>query len=283
MDVFHSPSCHVLPSQMAKPGVVTLHDLSLVDHLATKRRSPVSRYERAAFLGAASRATHIITISDTVRRELTERLGVESHRITTIYPGVPRLEGLPAPGHVPPQAEGAFLLTVGTIEPRKNLNRLLDAHEMVWRELRLPLLLVGVYGWSQRALLRRVAASDGRVFWLGFVSDPVLAELYRRATAVMQYSSYEGFDLPVAEALACGAPLVASDIPVHREVARDCAVYAHACDPEALVRAVTEVVRWPEDRRRSHREAAAARLAELRRGDPIVSHIEVYRRVIEES
>jgi alpha-1,3-rhamnosyl/mannosyltransferase len=282
VDLFHSPGFQVTPRRIGVPAVVTLYDLSLVDYLDTKRRSPISRYERWAFLDAASHAAHIVTISETVRNELVARLGLSEARVTRIYPEVPRLELLPTPSALPSEAEGAFLLTVGTVEPRKNLDRLLDAHRIVWAERRVPLLLVGGYGWSQRELVRRVAATGGAVRWLGRVGDAVLAELYRRASAVVQYSLYEGFDLPLAEALACGAPVAVSELEVHHEVAGECGVYARPDRPAELARAVLDVLGWPKERRRSHADAAARRVTELRREDPIGRHLEVYERVLEE-
>jgi alpha-1,3-rhamnosyl/mannosyltransferase len=281
VDLFHCPGFQVIPRLLGVPGVVTLYDLSLVDYLHTKRRSPISRYESWAFLSAASRAAHVITISETIRHELVARLGLAEGQVTRIYPEIPRLEQIPSPRELPPDADGTFLLSVGTLEPRKNLDRLLDAHRMVWPELRIPLLLVGTYGWSQRDLVRRLAAESAPVRWLGRVEDAVLAELYRRASAVVQYSVYEGFDLPVAEALACGAPVVASDIVVHHEVAGDCGVYASATQPAELARAVVEVVGWSDERRHAHADAAQGRVAELRREDPIARHLEVYHRVLE--
>jgi alpha-1,3-rhamnosyl/mannosyltransferase len=281
VNLFHCPGFQVIPRRIGVPAVVTLYDLSLVDHLHTKKPSLISRYERWAFLDAASRAAHIITISDTVRQELVTRLGVDEARITRIYPEIARIEGLREPSGLPSEAAGSFLLTVGTLEPRKNLDRLLDAHRLVWHELHIPLLLVGGYGWSQRAVLRRVERSEGTVRWLGPVDDPVLAELYRRASAVVQCSTYEGFDLPLAEALAFGAPVVASDIEVHHEVAGRCAVFARADSPTELAREILEVVGWSENRRRIHGDAAADRVTELRREDRITRHVEVYRRVLE--
>jgi alpha-1,3-rhamnosyl/mannosyltransferase len=280
VDLFHSPMNHVIPRRLGVPGVVTLYDLSLVDHHHTKSRSLITLYERWAYLNAARRAAHIITISDTVQQELVTRLGIDEARITRIYPEIPRLERLPPPAELPREAAGPFLLSVGTLEPRKNLERLLEAHELVGSELQIPLLLVGVYGWSQRAVVHRVTSAGEAVRWFGWVEDGVLAELYRRAAAVVQYSSYEGFDLPLAEALACGAPVVLSDIAVHREVAVDCGVYADPRDPKALARALTGVVGWSEDRRQKHREAAVHRVAELRRGDPIARHVQAYQRAL---
>lgn len=283
VELFHCPGFQMIPKRIGVPGIVTLYDLSLVDYLSTKRRSPISRYERWAFLEAASRAAHIITISETVRQELVARLGADDARITRIYPEIPMLEQLPAPRDLPPEADGRFLLSVGTLEPRKNLDRLLDAHRPVWQELRIPLLIVGAYGWSQRDFVNRVSGAGDAVRWLGRVEDAVLAELYRRASAVVQYSVYEGFDLPLAEALACGAPVVASDIAVHREVAGECGMYARPDRPAELAGAVVEVVGWSEDRRRTHGAAGVRRIAELRREDPIARHIEVYESVLDKA
>jgi alpha-1,3-rhamnosyl/mannosyltransferase len=279
VDVFHSPR-YMVPRRIGVPAVVTLYDLTLVDLLRTKKRGLVKYYERWAFFQALSRAAFIITPSETVRDSVVRRFGLDESLVGRIYPQLTDLELLPPPASMPPDMPREFLLSVGTLEPRKNLDRLLDAHQIVWRETRTPLVLAGAYGWSQRDLLRRVDMSHGAVRWLGFVEDAVLAELYRRAVAVVQMSLHEGFDLPVAEALAGGTPVVVSDIPVHREVAASCGVYASAEDSAAVARAVLEVSGWSLDRRDRHREEAARRVAELRQIDPIEQHLEVYRRVI---
>jgi len=279
VDVFHSPR-YVVPRRIGVPAVVTLYDLTLVDLLRTKKRGVVKFYERWAFLQALNRSAFIITPSDAVRAELVRRYGLDESTVGRIYPRLTDLERLAPPAAMPPDIPAEFLLSVGTLEPRKNLDRLLDAHRIVWQETRMPLVLVGAYGWLQRDVLKRVNASDGAVRWLGFVEDVVLAELYRRAGAVVQLSVHEGFDLPVAEALAGGAPVVVSDIPVHREVASGCGVYARPDDPMAVTRVLLEVRSWPKDRRDRHREAAARRVAELTREDPVAEHLAVYERVV---
>ena len=280
VDVFHSPR-YLVPRRIGVPAVVTLYDLTLVDLLPIKKRGVVKYYERWAFLQALHRSAFIITPSDAVRAELLRRYGLDESTVGRIYPQLTDLDRLPPPTAMPPEIPAEFLLSVGTLEPRKNLGRLLDAHRIFWRETRTPLVLAGAYGWSQRDLLKRVDASDGAVLWLGCVEDVVLAELYRRAVAVVQLSVHEGFDLPVAEALAGGAPVVVSDIPVHREVASSCGVYVSPDDPARVAQVVLEVRNWSSDRRDRHREDAARRVAELRREDSINRHIEVYRRVLE--
>jgi glycosyltransferase involved in cell wall biosynthesis len=155
---------------------------------------------------------------------------------------------------------------------------LLEAHASVWRETRIPLVLVGPYGWRQRALLRQVRDSAGAVHWLGWVPDVLLGELFRRATAVVQPSLAEGLDLPVLEAMAAGSPLVLSDLPVHREVAADLALYAEATDVGGLSDRLDEALSWDGERRSSHARRAAARVESLRASSGIELYLEIYRR-----
>jgi glycosyltransferase involved in cell wall biosynthesis len=177
------------------------------------------------------------------------------------------------PGHGPPRAAGPgalpagtperFVLHVGTLEPRKNLPLLLAA----WRRLRQapahgpetpPLVLAGGFGWRADALRRQVAraAAEGWLVHLGYVTPEELAALYGAAEAAVLPSLYEGFGLPLLEALAAGLPVVASDIPVHREVAGEAALYAPPGEPELFARQVAALLADPELRRRL---AAAAR------------------------
>ena len=117
-----------------------------------------------------------------------------------------------------------FILAVGTIEPRKNLATLLRAFELLARDAALPpdltLVLAGRTGWLHEDFLRRVASSAlrGRVRFAGYVTDAELCALYSRCRVFAYPSLYEGFGLPPLEAMACGAPVVASRIPAHLEV-----------------------------------------------------------------
>jgi len=166
--------------------------------------------------------------------------GVAPSRVRAIHLG---------PGHLPPPTVLAaaspppgtpdrYGLFVGTLEPRKNLETLLVA----WRDLRgdggdggaPPLLVCGPRGWRARDLRRLLAEaeSEGWLRYLGYVSPTELAALYRDAAVVALPSLYEGFGIPAVEALAAGAPLVLSDLPVLREVAGDAALYAPPLRPD---------------------------------------------------
>lgn len=202
----------------------------------------------------------ILTPSETVRGELAA-LGIDPRRVRAIHhgPGHGPVERS-AVGRLPHGTPERFILHVGTLEPRKNIPLLLDA----WRRLREqgvdppPLVLAGGYGWRADDLRRRVAraAAAGWLVQLGYVGPEELAALYGAALAAVLPSLYEGFGLPLLEALAAGLPVVASDIAVHREVAGDAALYAPADRPDLFAGQVAALLADPELRVRL---AAAAR------------------------
>ncbi len=175
-----------------------------------------------------------LTPSEAVRRELIER-NVSPGRVRAIHHGT-GLVG-ESPGSAPPRrTPPRYALHVGTVEPRKNVPTLLAA----WRLLRSrraeppPLVLCGGFGWQAEAARAEIGAAEaeGWLVHLGYVGTEELAALYRGAEMVALPSFYEGFGLPAVEAMRAGAPLLASDIPVLREVAGDAALYAPPDRPD---------------------------------------------------
>ncbi len=186
----------------------------------------------------------LLTPSEAVRRELIE-IGVAPDRVRAIHHGT----GLVAdaePGPLPPGTPARYALHVGTVEPRKNVPTLLAA----WRLLRArradppPLVLCGGFGWKAEEVRREIAEAEkeGWAMHLGYVGAAELAALYRGAELVVLPSFYEGFGLPAIEALRAGAPLVASDLPVLREVAGDAALYAPPDRPDLWAERIGEVL-----------------------------------------
>jgi glycosyltransferase involved in cell wall biosynthesis len=218
--------------------VATIHDLGVIKvPWAVRPDSGVAlreRLERTLFA-----ADLLLTPSEAVRRELIG-IGVAPGRVRAIHHGTGVLsEVLPAP--LPAATPGRFALHVGTIEPRKNVGTLLAA----WRRMRAagaagtagispPLVLCGGFGWKAEEIRMEIAeaAREGWAVHLGYVSAGELAALYAAAELVALPSFYEGFGLPAIEALAAGAPLVASDLAVLREVAGDAALYAPPDRPD---------------------------------------------------
>jgi len=161
----------------------------------------------------------VIAVSEFTRRELVELLDVPEERIRVVPNAVE-----PEFTREGPAADGDYVLAVGTLEPRKNLHRLADAARRTDVEQRV----VGARGWGG------IAVGGNGVRWLGEVSDAELARLYRGARCVAYPSLYEGFGIPVLEAMACGAPVVTTRGTAMEEVADGAAVLVDSHDPAEI-------------------------------------------------
>lgn len=202
----------VAPARYARL-VLTMHDLTWWRFPETASRLG-ALYYRPLLERALPRAHAVVTHSATVRREVIERFGLAEERVHVVSCGADSL-----PEH--PDAQGSsrrkpFLLVVGSVEPRKNLSRLTTAFQKSGMGNEYDLVIVGRAAWGE--VPRGVEVLHG-------VDDLTLSQLYRDAVAVVLPSLYEGFGLPIVEALAAGTPVICSDIPVFREVAGDDASY----------------------------------------------------------
>ncbi|MGE5273837.1 MAG: glycosyltransferase family 4 protein [Verrucomicrobiota bacterium] len=219
LDVLHCATFRA-PVRSPVPVVVTVHDLAVLRHPGTFNQW-TRRYSRLAVPRVARAARRLIAVSEFTRRELVELLGVSAERVRVI----PNAVGDP---FVPdgPAAEGEYVLAVGTLEPRKNLAAAQQAAERLGVELRV----VGASGWGDVRV-------DG---WLGRVSDEELAALYRGARCLVYPSLYEGFGIPVLEAMACGTPVVTSCGGATEEVAGGAAVLVDPHDPAVIADGIEE-------------------------------------------
>jgi glycosyltransferase involved in cell wall biosynthesis len=226
------------PLRARPPVVVTLHDLAFVRH--PEVFPAWHRWTARAIAGpVVRRADAIVAVSEFTKREAVELLGVPADRIRVVPNGV---EPVFAP--VGPAAEGDYVLAVGTIEPRKNLARVVEAARLAGVELRV----VGGEGWGG-------VDAPGR---LGFVADEELATLYRGARCLVYPSLYEGFGIPVAEALACGTPVVTSRGGALEEVAGGAAVLVDPLDVEAIAGGIADAERRRNELRSAGPKRAAA-------------------------
>jgi glycosyltransferase involved in cell wall biosynthesis len=213
VDVLHCPTFRG-PFRSRVPMVVTVHDLGVL-------REPewFNRWTRAYSHFAVPRvvraATRVIAVSEFTKRELVALLGTPEAKIRVVPNAV---DDLFTPDG--PRADGDYALAVGTLEPRKNLAQIARAVE---GELRV----VGARGWGGVDPPRNVT-------WLGEVDDEELARLYRGARCLVYASVYEGFGLPVAEALACGCPIVTSAGSAMAEIAGVDATYVDPTDVESI-------------------------------------------------
>jgi len=237
---------YFLPKWFRRAGgrlVATVHDLSF-ERVPWTMREETRRDLEKHLRRTVERAARVLTDSETVRGELLDTGLVESWRVVAIHLGPGPLARVEA-AEKPPGSPGRYVLHVGTLEPRKNLPTLLAAWRL-WREAGgdpPPLVLCGRFGWKSDELRREVEAAveEGWVHTFGYLEDAKVAALYRDALFVVLPSIYEGFGLPAVEAMAAGAALVASDIPVLREVAGDAARYAPPGEPEAWATACREL------------------------------------------
>ncbi len=225
LDVLHCPSFRG-PLHARVPLVVTVHDLAVFRHPGAFNRW-TRTYSRALVPRVVRTAQRVIAVSEFTRRELVDVLHVAEERIRV----VPNAVGAPF-DVAGPRADGEYVLAVGTVEPRKNLPRLAAAARRVGVELRI----VGARGWGD------VDVGGNGVRFLGFVSDDELARLYRGALCVAYPSLYEGFGIPVLEALACGAAIVTSAGTAMAEVADGAAVLVDPRDPDAIAAGIREAI-----------------------------------------
>jgi glycosyltransferase involved in cell wall biosynthesis len=220
LNVLHCPTFRA-PLHSSVPLVVTFHDLAVLRHpeafnLWTRR------YSALTLPWVARAANVIVAVSEFTKRELVELLDVPPEKVRVIPNGVAPLFGPKGPA-----SEGDYVLAVSTLEPRKNLQTLVDAFALA-KLHGCELRVVGAHGWGD------VKLNGERIRHLGFVSDQELASLYRGARCVAYVSRYEGFGLPVLEALACGAPVVAADLPPIREIADSAIIAVDPADPDAI-------------------------------------------------
>jgi len=222
LDVVHCTTFRG-PIRSAAPLVVTVHDLALLRH--PEAFPPWHRSSgRAALRHGVRAADAVVAVSAFTRDELGVLLGVPLERVRVIPNGV-------EPVFVPdgPRAEGDYVLAVGTLEPRKNLVRAVEAARLAGIELRV----VGAPGWGGVDV-------PG---WSGRPDDEGLAALYRGARCLVYPSLYEGFGIPVLEAMACGTPVVTSLGGATEEVAGGAAVLVDAYQPDAIAAGIAEAMR----------------------------------------
>ena len=226
LDVFHfgdwwyPPQRHGLRSTM-------IHDLVPLHHPEWVH-SRTERMHSAKYEHAANACDVVVVNSRFTGDDVAETLGVPRERIHVAYPGV-------EPGFTP-DGEGAdlgrpYILTVATLEPRKNLATLIDAHSRL--RVELALAVSGAAGWG-----RKPSLDAAGIVRLGYTPPEALPRLYRGASVVVYPSLFEGFGMPVLEAMACGVPVVASSHPSLDEACGDAAVRADPLDPGAIAAAI---------------------------------------------
>src|SRR2546423_7662014 len=251
VDLFHAPH-YVLPPLVRCPSVVTIHDCI---HLMFPQYLPnrwALTYARTSMSMAARRATRVLTVSESSKRDIQRFVDIPSSKVDVIYNSFdPRFGVEPDAETVDRvreryQLQSQFVLYAGNVKPHKNLERLIEAFHIVRsRGLdELKLILIGDEISKYTALRRAVHRHQlhNYVRFLGYLPEETLAVMYRLAGVFVFPSLYEGFGLPPLEAMASGTPVVTSNVSSLPEVAADAAVLVDPFEPTAIADAICRVL-----------------------------------------
>lgn len=258
IDLFHSPDFVLPPVGGGIPTLLTVHDLSFA-HYPDVYPAVLVNYLNRVVPWSIGRATHVLADSEATRQDLMAVWQVPAEKITVLYSGVDdqfcRIEdegvltAVRARYHLD---DAPYLLTVGTVQPRKNYQMLIRAFAPIAAAWPHHLYIAGGKGWLYEAMLEEVARQglEGRVRFLGFVADEDLPALYSGADLFLFPSLYEGFGLPLLEAMQCGVPVITSDASSLPEVVgTETAVLLSPHQPEPWTEAIRALLANPQRRR----------------------------------
>jgi len=232
VDVFHCSDWTQPPARKARL-VTTVHDLTPWKYPQTLHPKIVATHKRRMYW-VKKEADMIIADSHSTKKDLINILGIPEEKIKVVYLGVEeaKIKG--------PFPKDNYILAVGTREPRKNLKRLIDAFEKVANKNKdIKLVIAGKYGWGDKQLRLK----NEQVSILGFVSEEKLSLLYRHAKAFVYPSLYEGFGLPILEAMVAGCPVITSNLSSLPELAGKAAILINPLSTNSITKAIDRVLK----------------------------------------
>jgi glycosyltransferase involved in cell wall biosynthesis len=245
---------------------VTLHDLAFLRYPEVLTRAK-SIYHRLFTIRSLRRATKIITVSDSTKQDTHDLVNIPLARLHTVYPcidqrfsNVSEVAKVQEFRHQHGLADG-YILYLGTLEPRKNIPTLINAYHTLRQDygVREKLVLAGSKGWLYESIFARVheLGLEAEVIFPGYVSDSEQIEWYQAASVFAYPSLYEGFGMPVAEALACGTPVVTSNVSSLPEAGAQIALCVDPQSVEALSQALYQALTDTELREQSRIQASS--------------------------
>jgi glycosyltransferase involved in cell wall biosynthesis len=289
LDVFYSPDFVLPPVRRATRTLLTVHDLSFL-HYPEAFVLALRRYLERVVPRSVARADLVLADSAHTRSDIVSLLGVPPDRVHVLYSGV-------TPGFRPGPGLGEgerlraryglgdrrYVLSVGTLQPRKNYVRLMRAFAKLKPDVEpeTQLVIAGGRGWLYQDIFAEAERHGDRVRILGFVDEADLPALYRNAALFAFPSLYEGFGLPVLEAMACGVPVVCANGSSLPEVAGDAALLVDPFDVDGLAEAMARVLKDPGLRRQmvARGAAQAARFTWARAARQLVGVFEDLQRM----
>jgi glycosyltransferase involved in cell wall biosynthesis len=235
---------------------LTVHDLSFI-HYPHTFPAPLVAYLNKVVPWSIKRATHVLADSQATKADLVHMWRVPDDKVTVLYSGVSErfqpvttVTQLTAVRQKYKLGDAAYILSVGTVQPRKNYQMLIQAFKPVAENHPHHLIISGGKGWLYDEMMAEVERQglDGRVHFIGFVDDEDLPALYSDATLFVFPSLYEGFGLPLLEAMACGVPVITSNASSLPEVVGDTAVQLSPHKPAAWSQAITHLLSDEDER-----------------------------------
>lgn len=250
-NVFFCPLSYLMPTlNIFSKNIIVVYDLCVFLPIKTGPSFKTKLLEKIFSGAAARRAERIVAISESTKRDLVKYFKIDPLKISVIYPGLTQNI---APGgksrdalskyNLPPN----FILFVGTLEPRKNIVRLIEAYHILNSKLKIQnsrLVIVGKNGWGYREIFAKVKELqlEDKIIFLDYVADEDLPSLYNSAACFIYPSLYEGFGLPVLEAMVCGCPVVTSNTSSLPEVADGAAILVNPNDANEIAGALNKLL-----------------------------------------
>jgi glycosyltransferase involved in cell wall biosynthesis len=250
IDILFSSTSYVLPTIAHCKVVLIIYDFA-VYHPFTKPAFKTQLVERLTLKKALKKAIRVAAISESTKREMQKLFVVPDEKIDVVYAGVDK--GI----EVSPKEIGRsltklkikkkFILFVGTIEPRKNVKNLIGAYGMLSEKIReeYELILVGKKGWNTKEIYKAAEKLPGQVRFMGYLTERELASLYKKTSLFVYPSLYEGFGLPILEAMRYGAPVITSNTTSMPEVAGNAAVIVNPWHIEEIAAAMMKLINNP--------------------------------------
>jgi glycosyltransferase involved in cell wall biosynthesis len=258
--LFHATDFVLPPTRPTTKTLLTVHDLSFI-RVPDSTTPSLRRYLEAVVPRSARRADHVLADSQATKNDLITEFRIAPEKITVLLSGVnPRFD----PSPVQPEdrqvlrerfgiGDWPFIVAVGTVQPRKNYERLIYALHALPPELsKTRLVIAGGKGWLDAPIYRTVRELkiEGRVVFTGYLDDTLLPALYKTSSGLAFPSLYEGFGLPILEAMACGVPVITSNVSSMVEVAGDAALLVNPVSVEHIRDALVTVLRDDDTRTR---------------------------------
>lgn len=248
IDIIISPSNHIF-TQFFPRTIQFIHDLAPIFYPQFFKRFAAIKYRSTCKI-ACKKAIKVLTISQTVLDEITDRYPTSRGKIDYIYPGLNKWVELAAQSKSEVMGryylDSDYIMTLSTLEPRKNHLHMLEAFKIFKSRTLSPLkfVIIGKKGWFFEDIFKKVKELEleNEVIFLGYIPNKEISNLISHAKAFVFMSYYEGFGIPPLEALSLNIPTIVSDIPVFKEIYQDKAIYTDPFSPDKIALAIQEAL-----------------------------------------